>query len=49
MRKAIVEVLGAFFAAAPVSYDAEGQKARQLVVGIILLMILVIGWFALSR
>lgn len=41
MRKAIIEVLGAVFANAPLSDDAQGRRSRQIVFAIVVLLFLV--------
>lgn len=42
MRKAIIEVLGAAFAAAPLSDDAKGRRSRQIVFAIVALLFIVV-------
>ena len=42
MRKAIIEVLGAVFANAPLSDDAKGRRSRQIVFAVIMLLFVVV-------
>jgi hypothetical protein len=41
MRKQIIEVLGAVFANAPLSDDAQGRRSRQIVFAIFVLLFVV--------
>jgi len=41
MRKAIIEVLGAVFANAPLSDDAQGRRPRQIVFAMVVLLFVV--------
>jgi hypothetical protein len=42
MRKAIIEVLGAVFANAPLSDDAKGRRSRQVVFAVVVLLFFVV-------
>ncbi len=48
MRKATIEVLGALFANAPLSDDAQGRRSRQIVFAMVVLLfviaMVVLGW-----
>lgn len=48
MRKAIIEVLGAIFAAGPLSNDAEGRRSRQIVFAVVVLSFFAVMVTALS-
>ena len=42
MRKAIIEVLGAVFANAPLSDDTRGRRSRRLAFAIVVLLFVVV-------
>ena len=49
MFRAMVEVLGAFFANAPVSGDARGRRFRFIAVGLILAAVFICAGIAMHR
>jgi hypothetical protein len=47
--RAIIEVLGAIFAYAPMSDSARGIRTRQIAFGFVIAMFIVAAWLALRQ